>query len=119
MSAIGSVGLKNYDALLKALSSYRPTLSGVKALEEAASKVDINLNQAFAEAGLGKFKSALRGINPSLFGSKAPALYPGQAEVVAALFMKIEKQNPALAGELAAEWFHTVAKEVPIYGKQN
>lgn len=110
--------MSSINVLVKTLCAYRPTQAGVKALDQAASEAGINFHQALVEAGFGKFKSSPRGVNPSMLGSKAPALYPGQEEVVAALFMKIERQNPVLAGEFAAVWFHIVADEVPIYGKQ-
>ena len=109
----------NYKRLEQAVLAYQPSRKGFDALQSAASSVGINVDRALVDAGFTKYVPSAKGVNASRFADKAPTLFPGRSEVMAALFLKLEQSNLEVAGKIASVWFQGVATEVPIHGKQD
>ena len=115
--------LNSVQTFVKALERYSPSLEGLKALSKAAADVGVpELSSASIRLqGLVKTEGAI-GVNR--FASKAPTkIYPTREEVLGNLLGTLSTSKnasvQAIAAELAAGWFQSVATSiVGIYGKR-
>ena len=116
--------LNSVQTFVKALERYSPSLEGLKALSKAAADVGVpELRSAsIGLQGLVKTKEGASGVNR--FASKAPSkIYPTREEVLGNLLGTLSTSKnanvQAIAAELAAGWFQSVATSVVgIYGKR-